>query len=60
MISSHNHFMRRSDGMRIPWQFAPSANLPGVAMTLLLVIIVGVRSSCDVMVKKPLAILLVE
>jgi putative ABC transport system permease protein len=47
-------------GMRIPWQFAPSANLAGVAVTLLLVIIVGVLSSWDVMVKKPLAILRAE
>jgi putative ABC transport system permease protein len=47
-------------GMRIPWQFAPSANLAGVAVTLLLVIIVGVLSSWDVMVKKPLGILRAE
>jgi putative ABC transport system permease protein len=47
-------------GMRIPWQFAPSANLTGVAVTLLLVIAVGVLSSWDVMAKKPLAILRAE
>jgi putative ABC transport system permease protein len=47
-------------GMRIPWQFAPSVNLAGVAVTLLLVIIVGVLSSWDVIVKKPLGILRAE
>jgi predicted lysophospholipase L1 biosynthesis ABC-type transport system permease subunit len=47
-------------GMRIPWQLAPSVNLIGVAVTLLLVMTVGVLSSWDVMMKKPLGILRAE
>jgi|GEM_PF-3441 len=46
--------------MRIPWQFAPGVNLTGVAVTLLLVAAVGVVSSWDVMMKKPLGILRAE
>jgi len=41
----------------IPWRFVPSVNLVGVAVTLLLVAVVGVLSSWDVMMKKPLGIL---
>ncbi len=47
-------------GMKIPWQLAPSVNLIGVAVTLLLVMTVGVLSSWDVMTKKPLGILRAE
>ncbi|HKQ79782.1 MAG TPA: FtsX-like permease family protein [Blastocatellia bacterium] len=47
-------------GMKIPWQLAPSVNLIGVAVTLLLVTAVGVLSSWDVMMKKPLSILRAE
>jgi putative ABC transport system permease protein len=43
--------------MHIPWQLEPTVNLTGVAVTLLLVAAVGVLSSWDVMMKKPLAIL---
>jgi len=46
--------------MKIPWQLAPSVNLIGVAVTLLLVMAVGVLSSWDVMTKKPLSILRAE
>ena len=47
-------------GMKIPWQLAPSVNFIGVAVTLLLVMAVGVLSSLDVMMKKPLSILRAE
>jgi putative ABC transport system permease protein len=47
-------------GMKIPWQLAPSVNLIGVAVTLLLVMTVGALSSWDVMMKKPLGILRAE
>ncbi len=43
--------------LKIHWRFIPSVNLIGVAATLLLVVLVGVLSSWDVMVKKPLGIL---
>jgi putative ABC transport system permease protein len=46
--------------MRIPWHPMPSVNLIGVAATILLVIVVGVLSSWDVMMKKPLHILRAE
>lgn len=46
--------------MRIPWQLEPRVNLTGVVVTLLLVAAVGVLSSWDVMMKKPLAILRAE
>jgi len=46
--------------MRITWQPSPSVNLIGVAATLLLVVVVGVLSSWDVMIKKPLSILRAE
>src|SRR5262249_28094968 len=44
-------------GLKITWRLIPSGNLIGVAVTLLLVTIVGVVSSWDVMIKKPLGIL---
>jgi putative ABC transport system permease protein len=40
-----------------PWRFVPSVNLIGVAVTMLLVVAVGVLSSWDMMMKKPLGIL---
>lgn len=43
--------------LKINWRFIPSVNLLGVAATLVLVILVGVLSSWDVMIKKPLGIL---
>jgi putative ABC transport system permease protein len=46
--------------INIPWRFVPSINLLGVAMTLLLVAAVGVLSSWDVIMKKPLGILRAE
>jgi putative ABC transport system permease protein len=46
--------------MRIDWRLEPMVNLIGVALTLLLVAAVGVLSSWDVMVKKPLGILRAE
>jgi len=46
--------------MKIDWQLEPAVNLTGVALTLLLVAAVGVLSSWDVMVKKPLGILRAE
>jgi putative ABC transport system permease protein len=46
--------------MRIDWQLQPAVNLVGVALTLLLVTAVGVLSSWDVMMKKPLGILRAE
>ena len=47
-------------GLEITWDFAPAINFIGVAVTLLLVTLVGVLSSWDVMVKKPLGILRAE
>ncbi len=43
--------------LKIHWRFIPSVNLLGVLVTLILVILVGVLSSWDVMIKKPLGIL---
>jgi putative ABC transport system permease protein len=43
--------------LKINWHFVPSVNLLGVAVTLLVVTLVGVLSSLDVMIKKPLGIL---
>lgn len=43
--------------LKINWRFIPSVNLLGVAVTLVLVVLVGVLSSWDVMIKKPLGIL---
>ena len=47
-------------GLEIPWSFMPSINFAGVAATVLIVLLVGVLSSWDVMVKKPLGILRAE
>lgn len=46
--------------LEITWSFAPSINVVGVALTLLLVAAIGVLSSWDVMLKKPLGILRAE
>ncbi|MCI0338469.1 MAG: ABC transporter permease [Acidobacteria bacterium] len=46
--------------LELAWQPLPSVNLIGVAATLLLVTAVGVLSSLDVMMKKPLDILRTE
>jgi putative ABC transport system permease protein len=46
--------------MKIDWQFQPAVNGAGIAWTLLLVVAVGVLSSWDVMMKKPLGILRAE
>jgi putative ABC transport system permease protein len=43
--------------LRINWQIIPSVNLIALAATSILVILVGVLSSWDVMIKKPLGIL---
>ncbi len=43
--------------LKIHWRFIPSVNLLGVVVTFAVVILVGVLSSWDVMVKKPLGIL---
>jgi putative ABC transport system permease protein len=47
-------------GLEIGWSFVPSINFVGVALTLLLVTVIGVLSSWDVMIKKPLGILRAE
>jgi putative ABC transport system permease protein len=47
-------------GMNVVWHPAPSINLIGVGITFLLVMAVGVLSSWDVMMKKPLGILRAE
>jgi putative ABC transport system permease protein len=41
----------------IPWTFSPAISLAGVALTILLVTMVGVLSSLNVLSQKPLAIL---
>jgi putative ABC transport system permease protein len=41
----------------ITWRFVPSVNLQGVLVALVLVMVVGVVSSWDVLLKKPLGIL---
>ncbi len=46
--------------LEIGWSFTPSINFVGVALTLLLVTVIGVISSWDVMIKKPLGILRAE
>ena len=43
--------------LRITWRFSPSVNLLGIAIAFLLVTVVGVMSSLDVLVRKPLGIL---
>jgi predicted lysophospholipase L1 biosynthesis ABC-type transport system permease subunit len=47
-------------GLKINWHFIPSVNFIGVAVSLLVVMLVGVLSSLDVMIKKPLGILRAE
>ncbi len=47
-------------GLEIAWHFVPAINFIGVAVTVLLVTVVGVASSWDVMIKKPLGILRAE
>jgi putative ABC transport system permease protein len=47
-------------GLEIGWRFVPSVNVLGVAAAAVLVMIVGVVSSWDVLVKKPLGILRAE
>lgn len=44
-------------GLQITWRFIPSVNLIGVVAALALVTVVGVVSSWDVMIRKPLGIL---
>jgi putative ABC transport system permease protein len=46
--------------LKITWHFIPSVNLIGVGAALILVTVVGVVSSWDVMIKKPLGILRAE
>ncbi|MCI0662058.1 MAG: ABC transporter permease [Acidobacteria bacterium] len=46
--------------LKITWHFVPSVNLIGVGAALILVTVVGVVSSWDVMIKKPLGILRAE
>jgi putative ABC transport system permease protein len=43
--------------LKITWRLTPSVNLIGVAIAMALVMIVGVLSSWDVLIKKPLGIL---
>jgi putative ABC transport system permease protein len=43
--------------LKLTWHFLPSVNLIGVGASLVLVMLVGVLSSFDVMIKKPLGIL---
>ncbi|NDD63376.1 MAG: FtsX-like permease family protein [Acidobacteria bacterium] len=43
--------------LRISWHFSPGVNLLGILVALLLVTIVGVMSSWDVLIRKPLGIL---
>ncbi|MFN0088482.1 MAG: ABC transporter permease [Blastocatellia bacterium] len=47
-------------GLQIHWRFIPSVNLLGIASAFVLVTLVGVVSSWDVMIKKPLGILRAE
>ncbi|MGE0129798.1 MAG: ABC transporter permease [Blastocatellales bacterium] len=46
--------------LKLNWHFIPSVNLLGVAVAAVLVVVVGVLSSWDVMIKKPLGILRAE
>ena len=43
--------------LRITWHFSPTVNLLGVGIALGLVTVVGVVSSWDVLIRKPLGIL---
>lgn len=46
--------------LKITWRFSPSINLTGILLTVLVVVAVGVLSSWDVMLRKPLGILRAE
>jgi putative ABC transport system permease protein len=46
--------------LKLNWHFIPSVNLLGVVVAAILVMVVGVASSWDVMIKKPLGILRAE
>jgi len=46
--------------LKLNWHFIPSVNLLGVVLAAILVMVVGVLSSWDVMIKKPLGILRAE
>jgi len=46
--------------LKLNWHFIPSVNLLGVVVSAILVMVVGVLSSWDVMIKKPLGILRAE
>jgi putative ABC transport system permease protein len=46
--------------LKIAWRFTPSVNLLGVGVAAALVMLVGVLSSWDVMIRKPLGILRAE
>lgn len=46
--------------LEIPWQIYPAVNMGGVAITAVLVALVGVASSLDVLRKKPLSTLRAE
>lgn len=43
--------------LKLTWHFLPSVNLIGVGVSVLVVMLIGVLSSWDVMIKKPLGIL---
>jgi predicted lysophospholipase L1 biosynthesis ABC-type transport system permease subunit len=43
--------------LKLTWHFLPSVNLIGVGVSVVVVMLIGVLSSWDVMIKKPLGIL---
>ena len=43
--------------VHVPWHFQPAINIMGIILTALLVAAVGVLSTWDVIVRKPIAIL---
>jgi putative ABC transport system permease protein len=47
-------------GLKIVWKFNPAINLVGMVLTIIVVVMVGVLSSWDVMLRKPLGILRTE
>jgi putative ABC transport system permease protein len=47
-------------GLEIGWRFIPSVNLWGIVLAAVVVMLVGVASSWDVLIKKPLGILRAE
>jgi putative ABC transport system permease protein len=47
-------------GLKIVWHFNPAINAAGIMLTIVVVIAVGVLSSWDVMLRKPLGILRTE